>query len=373
MRQHSEGPQDDGAPHPGDEPVQRSSESTRTALAMAAPQQTSLAETASAAVAAREKAQVEARFLMAVHRPRNPDNSRTRILQRCKNPAFAAVADYAKPVGGSKKAFGASIRMMEELGRQWQNIDVQSIVIFDDRERRIVRVSATDLETNYSTSIDVIVEKTVERRAPRQGEEILGSRVNSTGDTVYRIVADEDAFLVKQNANVAKARREAIRAVIPGDLVDEARAMCSQTRRNEVKTDPAAARKRIADSFFEIGIMPAQLADLLRKPSLEAVTEAELEVLRTAYTALREGETTWAELLEAEGRPAFVGASGAPAAAPTKGTDSLKQKLDEKAGKNAGKPADAKAALDAHQSPPDKCSECGGTGGKHSPQCAFAD
>jgi len=257
------------------------------------------AETASVAVAAREKAAVEARYLVAMGRPRNPDLARTRLMKRCDVPRFADLAEYSKPVGQGKKATGGSIRLMEEIARQWGNIDVQSMVVFDDDERRAIRVTAADLESNYQASIDVILEKTVERKAPRQGDVVVSERVNSKNERVFRIEADEDAFLVKQGANVAKARREMIRAIVPGDLVDEALERCLATRKQEVKRDPTAARKRIADSFYQIGVLPNQLCEYLGKPSLEAVTEAELEVLRSIYTAIKDGETNWKEI-EAE-------------------------------------------------------------------------
>lgn len=260
--------------------------------------QAPVVETAASAVAAREKAAVEARYLVAISRPRNPDNSRLRLLGRCKSPSFAEVAEYRKPVGGGKNATGASIRMMEEIARQWGNVDVQSQVTFDDTERRIIRVTATDLESNYAASVDVIIEKTVERRSPRSGDEVISSRTNSQNITVYRIRADEDAFLVKQNAAISKARRECIRAVVPGDLVEEALRECADARRGEVKKDPAAARKRLADAFFSLGVMPSQLCEYVGIQSLEVITEAQLETLRVAYASIKEGETTWAELVE---------------------------------------------------------------------------
>lgn len=302
---------------------------------------TAVAETASTAVAARERASIEARYLVALRHPRNPDDARVRLLKRCESPRFAEAAEYSKPVGGGKKATGGSIRLMEEGARQWGNIDVQSMVVFDDEERRIIRVTATDLESNYPVSLDVILEKTVERRNPRQGDEVLGSRINSKGEKVYRIVADEDAFIVKQGAGVAKARRECIRAILPGDLVDEALERCAHTRRSEVKKDPSAARKRISDSFFALGVMPQQLCDYLGKQSLEAVTDAELEVLRATYTAIKEGETTWAEVA-AEKSPA-------PEKPDTtaKGTEGLKARLDAKKAKNGpAAPADPDEAAE---------------------------
>lgn len=283
-------------------------------------------ETSSSAVAAREKAAVEARFLVAISRPRNPDLARQRLLRRCESPVFADVAEYSKPIGG-KKVTGGSIRLMEEIGRQWGNIDIRADITFDDQERRIVHVSATDLETNYSQSVDVILEKTVERKFPKQGETVLSSRTNSKGETVYRIEADEDSFFTKQNANVAKARREMIRAVVPGDLVEEAISVARNTRRNEDAKDPAGSRKRIADSFFQIGVMANQLCEYLEKPSLEAVTDAEVEVLRQLYTSIKEGETTWTEII-ADKKP--TPAQGSEVKVEGKGSSGLKNALGVK-------------------------------------------
>jgi hypothetical protein len=66
--------------------------------------------------------------------------------------------------------------------------------------------------------------------------------------------------------------------------------------------------------------MATQLCDFLDKPSLEAITQAELEVLRHTYTAIREGETTWKEVMEEKG--------GGRAAAPQgRGSAGLKEKL----------------------------------------------
>jgi hypothetical protein len=288
-------------------------------------------ETAATAVAAREKAAVEARFIMAVGRPRDTERFRIKLIEACKRPGFAEVAVYAKPVGGGKKAEGPSIRFAEEAARNYGNLDIQSPVVFDDHERRIIRVSATDLETNTSYSRDVHIEKSVERRNPRQGDEVLGSRTNSTGQTVYRIAADEDALLTKQGAQVSKATREVIMRVLPGDVVEEAVAQVKETLRTQDAKDPTAARKRLVDAFYALAIMPAQLADLLGHP-LDAVTPAEIGMLRTIYTALKEGETSWTDVLESFGAKKQNGGETTAVDPHAKGTEALKAKLDRKRG-----------------------------------------
>lgn len=57
------------------------------------------AELAIAAMAAQQKAIVEARYKMALARPRDIDRFRQDLLRDARRPSFAAVAIYRKPVG----------------------------------------------------------------------------------------------------------------------------------------------------------------------------------------------------------------------------------------------------------------------------------
>src|SRR5208337_3723267 len=56
-------------------------------------------ETASTAVAAQAQAEIQARFIMAMQRPRDDDNVRVRMLRECARPAFAKRAYYSLPRG----------------------------------------------------------------------------------------------------------------------------------------------------------------------------------------------------------------------------------------------------------------------------------
>lgn len=295
------------------------------------------AETSSTAVAAREKAAVEARYLMALRQPRNPDLARQRLMVRCDAPLFAAVAEYSKPIGG-KSVTGASIRLAEEMARLWGNIDVQSTITFDDHERRIVNVSATDLETNFSQSQDIILLKTVERRFPKSTDVVIKTRLNSRNESVSIIEADEEAFIVKQNANISKTRRQMILAVIPGDLQEEALERTRATRRLKDAQDPNGARKAIADSFFRMGVMADQLTEYLGQPTLESITDAQLELLRQIYTAVREGETTWKEVMD-DRRPSSQVGDAVNEKPAGKGTSGLAQTLK----KNRPEPQESQA------------------------------
>ena len=121
-------------------------------------------ETSVTAVAAQAKAAVEARFLVALHRPRDIDVVRSRLLKDCKRPRFAEVARYRRPVGKKKVngrwedsyAEGPSIRFAEAALRHMGNIDIANPTIYDDSEKMIVRVTATDLETNATLAQDMV-------------------------------------------------------------------------------------------------------------------------------------------------------------------------------------------------------------------------
>lgn len=288
------------------------------ALVVAAPGALPAVETASTAVAAQARASVEARYLVALKNPRSWDLVRVRILNSCKRPAFAEGARYSKPIGG-QSVVGPSIRFAEEALRAMGNVYVESMVIFDDDERRIVRITGTDLEANLSYHTDLLILKTVERSSVREGQAVVSTRMNTRGKKVYIIEATDDDLLVKQAAMTSKAVRTIGLRLLPGDILEEAMNLVAETLMKEGAKDPDSARKRICDAFFDLGVDPLALEDYLGH-KLDQTSPAELNLLRTIYQALKDGETTWAEVLETKGKtPGYKKAD--------RGTGALKDKL----------------------------------------------
>lgn len=253
-------------------------------------------ETATTAMAAQAKANVEARFILALQRPRDIDTVRVRLLKECKRPGFAQVARYSKPVGG-QRIEGASIRFAEAALRLMGNVLPETSVIYDDNQKRIVRVSVTDLETNLTYSSDVSIEKTVERSNLKDGQVPLGSRKNSYGKTVYLLPATEDDIANKVNANVSKALRGHALRILPGDILEEAMELCIKTLNSEAAADPDRERKKIADAFASLRVMPNHLAEYLGH-TIDTCAPAELVELRALYQAIKDGETTWHAAVE---------------------------------------------------------------------------
>lgn len=257
------------------------------------------ADTASSAVAAQAKALVEARYIMALRRPRDMDVVREKMLKECMRPSFAAVARYVKPIGKdrSKWPAGPSIRFAEAAVRNMGNITVETMTVYDDREKRIVRVTVTDLEANVPYFQDVVVTKTVERRHKKDGDTVVSTRTNSYGDTLYILEATDDDIVNKQQALISKAIRTQGLRLIPGDIVDECMDQVMVTQQNADATDPDAAKRKLFDAFHTLGVQAAQLKEYLGHDAA-SLSAKELSDLRALYAAIRDGEATWRDVMD---------------------------------------------------------------------------
>lgn len=252
-------------------------------------------ETASTALAAQARAQIEARYIVAMRNPRDWDNVRAKLLKDCSRPGFAEVARYSKPVGRDKIE-GPSIRFAEAALRCMGNVVPESFVVWDDEEKRVVRVSVTDIESNLTYSQDVVIAKTVERQKLADGQQALSQRMNSYNKIVYTVRATEDDLLNKQNAQVSKALRTQSIRLLPGDILAECMEKVMEVQRNRDSQDPDAARKKLLDAFQRINVMPSHLAEYLGHDTTQVVP-AELAELRAIFAAISDGETTWAAVM----------------------------------------------------------------------------
>lgn len=255
-------------------------------------------ESAAVAAAAQAKAAVEARYIMALRRPRNWDEVRQRILAECRRPAFAnnKSALYRKPIGAGVEGLG--IRFAELAVRCMTNCLIESALVFEDAEREINRVTLTDLESNTTYPMDVRIGKTVERSKPADDGSYISARKNSYGKLTYLLPASDEDLLNKRGAAISKAVRTLVLRVLPGDIQDEAEQIIRAIREARATQDPEAERKSIADGFFGIGVRAGDLAEYLGH-DLSTCNPAELVELRGIYGAIRDGEATWQQAIEA--------------------------------------------------------------------------
>jgi hypothetical protein len=268
-------------------------------------------EMAGIAVASKERALIESAFIMAKKFPRNEEDARAKILKTCSIYSFAEKAKYRKPIGNSFIE-GPSIRLAEEMFRQWGHMRVDGTVLYDDPGRRMIQVSAMDMQSGATGTRQFTIEKTVERKSAA-GRIVLAERMNSQGEKISIVVATEDEVLTKQNATLSKYRRNLIMELIPVDIVQDALAKVVETIRAGVKANPDKAKKEVMDNFAKLGILPSEIEKFIGRPLAQILPDDIVE-LKEVFTAITEGEEKWPAILAAK-----LG-HGAPKDEPAKGS-----------------------------------------------------
>lgn len=276
-------------------------------------------ERATTMAAETARAMVQARFIVAQQRPRNELDVRERILNACRRTRFAAVARYRKPQGGAKSCglpgcphakkagregkchfvCGPSIRFADEAVKYMWNVDTRQDVLYDDDEQRIVQVTATDLETNLTKSQTVTIRKVIERKTPKDGQQILGERQNSKKELVFIVRAGDDEVNMKEANYCAKARRNLELQLVPQDVIEDATDEVLKTLMAEVKRDPQAALKAVCDGFATLNLLPSDLEKYLGHELAKSSPE-EIQDLREIFTTIKDGQATWKEYLSGE-------------------------------------------------------------------------
>lgn len=298
-------------------------------------------EVASSAIAAQMQALVAARYQMAVRYRRDWDMVRDRLLKECHRPGFAKAAIYHKPIGGGIE--GLSIRFAEAAIRCMTNVAPEVFTVYDDTEKRVVRVSVTDIEANVPYSRDIVIDKTVERKSLKENQTPIRVRQNSEGKLTYLVPATEDEILNKENALVSKALRTLALRVLPGDIKDECEVILRKIRKDSAAKDPDADKKQLLDAFSLIGVKPEMISEFLDH-TLDSILPAELVELRAVYQGIKEGEATWKDVMAL--RIEQRGGSAKPtekADPPTAGTQKLKDRIDRQRKKETSKSAAAPA------------------------------
>jgi hypothetical protein len=236
-------------------------------------------EMAASAVASKAKALVEAKYVIAMQRPRSIMDARAAILDACRRPHFAKSALYSKPVAG-KQMEGLSIRFAETA--------IQSM--------RTVNITVTDLEANLAYSKDVTIAKTVERKKLSGGQVAISERLNTYNEKVYLVAATEDEIANKIAAQESKVIRNCGLRLIPQDILEEAWEVITETLNNGGE-DTSAETKKVADAFTSLNIRPGELERYLGH-TLATVSKKELNNLRAIFQTVRDGESSWADYVK---------------------------------------------------------------------------
>ena len=258
-------------------------------------------------------ARIQSAYTVALQRPRNIEVIRQEVLRECSRPSFctpdetkngSSLAIYRVPRGSVKQQDGTwvnnniegpTIRFAEMLLRSWRYLSIEVNPMGEDDKQRMLQVICTDYQSCNFTSEIVAVPKTVERKKPKAGDEVVSQRTNTYGDPVYLVKATDDELAMRTNALISKARRNLILQAVPGWLIEEGVEMVRTTARTKDAQDPDAARRKLFDAYATVGVSAAQLVEYLGHGNQLSPTE--LEDLRGYYSGIKDGFTTWAAVV----------------------------------------------------------------------------
>ncbi|MBF3951883.1 hypothetical protein ISG27_12635 [Burkholderia pseudomallei] len=271
-----------------------------------------LAQTAGARQGqSREIAEMQVTYLMAQQFPRDTAKAMNRILDAFTRLSLAEKSQYEYSRGGTEIR-GPSIKAMEAIAAEWENIDVKWRIIARGVDARgipfsEVEASAVDTQTRTRKSIAFPV--------PHWRDTKTGGYALKDERDIYELCA-----------NVAQRRvRACIEAVIPTDVIEAAMAQADMTLQ-KVDTSPEAMQKMLA-AFQPFGVTKAHIEKRIQR-ALDTIKPTQVVSLKRIYASLRDGMSEAADWFD---MPA-AGKSAHEGDAPPAGTkaDSIKARMRER-------------------------------------------
>ena len=228
---------------------------------------------AMAVVSSGEVARVQGQIISAKRFPRDQFRAYERIMQACRRPKLAKEAIYAYPRGGTTVK-GPSIRLAEELARNWGNIDMGVRELSNANGESIIEAYAMDLETNSRDAKTFTVKH---ERKTKSATKILDDPRD-----IYEAVANQGS----------RRKRACILAIIPGDIVDDALQVCEKT----LSEDPDAP---LEDRVKKMVVAFGRLAETVSKSMLEdrlgheivLTSLDEISELEAVFRSMKDGMT----------------------------------------------------------------------------------
>lgn len=218
----------------------------------------------------REVAEVQAALVAARSAPRNQRASMDRIIDSCSRPGLAEVAVYQYSRGGSNIS-GPSIRLAEEMARQWGNIACGIVELSRGRGVSECLAYCWDMESNFRD------EKRFQVRHWRD-----------TKQGGYELTDERDIYELIANMG-SRRKRACILSVIPGDVQDSAVRQAELTLKTSIDITPEML-EAILVKFAEYGVTKQMIEERVqRRWDVEALSAGHILTLRKIYSSLRDG------------------------------------------------------------------------------------
>ena len=240
-------------------------------------------------VATKELGEIQARVFLAKQFGRDQGTAYDKIMTACQRVGLASVAIYTYSRGGTN-VNGPSIRLAEEIARDWGNIDCGWTELERNDRESTVKAYAWDLETNAYKQITFMVPL---QRTKRSGNGRITVPITDERD-IYELLAN----------NAARRMRNCVLAIIPGDIVEDAVSQCHKTLVTKCEITPDRIKKMLA-AFEPFGVTKQQIETRIQR-KIEAIAPAQFVKLMEIFNSLKDGMSEpadWFDPVETEQRP----------------------------------------------------------------------
>ena len=239
-------------------------------------------DVATAQVVSHEVATMQAQIFLAKQFPRDQRQSMDKILTACQRPGLASAAVYSYARGGTNIS-GPSIRLAEELARNWGNLECGWDELEREGDASKVRAFAWDKETNVLKTLTFVVR-----------------HYRNTKNGSYRLKDERDIYELLAN-QAARRMRNCILALVPGDVVEAAVEQCQKTMITSCEINAETIRK-LVETFEGFGVTKRQIEKRIQR-NLESITPAQFVRMREIYTSLRDGMSEPADWFDMDEEP----------------------------------------------------------------------
>ncbi|MCA9340413.1 MAG: hypothetical protein KDA17_05855 [Candidatus Saccharibacteria bacterium] len=262
---------------------------------------------ASSIEAEKAVAEVKAAIYLAKSFPRDQVRAFQNVITACQRPALALQSRYVYARGGTEIT-GPTIRLLETVAQNWQNIKWGWKELERGRDYSLCRAYAWDMENNVQREADF--------------------NVPHYRDTKYgRKPLKDDRDIYEMCANMAARRmRSCLQNVIPADVLDQALRECDRTL-DDANVITKESIKALLKGFDDYKVTRAMIEKRIQR-SIESITAPQFNSLRQVYAGLKDGMGDVSDYFPPEEKPEKD--------APKKGSDGVKETLKSKEKKDDG-------------------------------------
>lgn len=223
----------------------------------------------------RAMAEVAAMVRIAQDSPRSVPRALAEMRETCGQKALAERAFFRFPRGGEQVS-GPSITMARELARVWGNISygVTELRRDDDAHVSEMMAYAWDVQTNArSSSIFIVPHERDTKRGRKKLTELRDIYENNSNQGARRV-------------------REAIFAVLPAWLVEEAKDVADKALREGGGVPLGTRIANAIKSFDALGISEARIEQKFGGRKADQWTDYDVAALSVIYQSVQRGEVS---------------------------------------------------------------------------------